>query len=118
MGDYQKNKESVSLKEETRSNGEDSLPILALEDYDIPEEEEETVENTVGGSVRYAFVGSGQGGGRLAEAFYSLGYNKTICDYINQNYSSSNHCYSICFLISFAFFLPKGFGPNMPNFCY
>jgi len=79
MGDYQKNKESVSLKEETRSNGEDSLPILALEDYDIPEEEEETVENTVGGSVRYAFVGSGQGGGRLAEAFYSLGYNKTIC---------------------------------------
>lgn len=31
------------------------------------------------GAATYAFIGSGQGGGRLAEAFYRLGYKKTIC---------------------------------------
>ena len=79
MSGTEKTKKKPAVLEFSETNGEDSLPILALEDYDVPEEEDEAVENTVGGSVRYAFVGSGQGGGRLAEAFYALGYNKSIC---------------------------------------
>lgn len=64
---------------ENNNNIEDSLPVLFLEDYEIPPDEAEPVENTAGGFVNYAFVGAGQGGCRLAESFYALGHKKTIC---------------------------------------
>ena len=33
---------------------------------------------TSGGSQTFAWIGSGQGGGRIAKAFYDLGYHKTV----------------------------------------
>jgi len=55
------------------------LPILDIEDYDIPHERAGQVSNEIQGSVQYAFIGSGQGGCRLAREFYHLGYRKTLC---------------------------------------
>jgi len=54
------------------------IPSLSLEDLEIPEQEIETVENKVYGSTNYSFIGSGQGGCRIAQEFYKLGYRKTI----------------------------------------
>ena len=55
------------------------IPELDIEDYD-PElnEEEESVEDKSGGALVYAIVGAGQGGGRMAKAFYDMGYTKTV----------------------------------------
>jgi len=55
------------------------IPTLDIEDYD-PElnEEEESVEDKSGGALTYAIVGAGQGGGRMAKAFYDMGYTKTL----------------------------------------
>lgn len=50
----------------------------ALEDYETPSEGEDNVESAVHGAVRYAFIGSGQGGSRIAAAAYARGYRKTI----------------------------------------
>lgn len=56
-------------------------------DFDIPDlpleaEAEaaptEEVADESGGAATYAFIGGGQGGGRLVEAFYKLGYKKSI----------------------------------------
>tara|TARA_Y100000310_G_scaffold335098_1_gene416310 strand:+ start:733 stop:1881 length:1149 start_codon:yes stop_codon:yes gene_type:complete len=55
------------------------LPDLPLEDFEIPEDVEDEIKDESGGSITYAFVGSGQGGGRIAEAFYKLGYKKVLC---------------------------------------
>ena len=57
---------------------EEEIGILSLEDYEIPEDCAETVENTVVGSIRYGFVGLGQAGGRLAAVAHKLGYCKAI----------------------------------------
>lgn len=54
------------------------IPVLDLEEYEIPKEEEATLKDESKGAVKYAFVGTGQGGGRIAKSFYDLGYKKTI----------------------------------------
>jgi cell division GTPase FtsZ len=54
------------------------IPDIELEDYVIPEEEETAVADESGGSQVIAWIGSGQGGGRIAEAFYNRGYRKCI----------------------------------------
>ena len=55
------------------------IPTLDIEDYDPDlNEEQETVEDKSGGALTYAIVGAGQGGGRMAKAFYDMGYTKTI----------------------------------------
>lgn len=54
------------------------IPDIDLEDYEIPEDEEVGVEDESGGSQVFAWIGSGQGGGRLAKAFYDRGYKKCI----------------------------------------
>ena len=55
------------------------IPTLDIEDYDPDlNEEQETVEDQSGGALTYAIVGAGQGGGRMAKAFYDMGYTKTI----------------------------------------
>ena len=54
------------------------IPILDLEDYEIPKEKEAVIADESKGSVKYAFIGTGQGGSRLAKSFYDLGYKKTI----------------------------------------
>lgn len=55
------------------------IPDLPLEDFEPDVEAvEDEIENTVTGALTYAFIGAGQGGGRMAKAFYDLGYKKTI----------------------------------------
>ena len=54
------------------------IPDIDLEDYEIPEEEETAIEDESGGSQTFAWIGSGQGGGRIAKAFYDRGYKKCI----------------------------------------
>jgi len=54
------------------------IPDLPLE-AELEEYEDESLEDESGGAVTYAFLGSGQGGCRLAQAFYKLGYKKTLC---------------------------------------
>lgn len=51
---------------------------MALEDYELQSGEQDAVENVAQGAIRYAFIGSGQGGSRLAAAAYARGYHKTI----------------------------------------
>ena len=54
------------------------IPDIDLEDYEIPEDEETAVGDESGGSQTFAWIGSGQGGGRIAKAFYERGYKKCI----------------------------------------
>jgi cell division GTPase FtsZ len=56
-----------------------SIPDLPLEDFE-PDIEAvvDEIEDKANGALTYAFVGAGQGGGRMAKAFYELGYTKTL----------------------------------------
>ena len=54
------------------------IPDLSLENYEIPADEDLAVEDRSGGSLTFALIGSGQGGGRIAKAFYDYGYKKCI----------------------------------------
>tara|TARA_Y100000310_G_scaffold345209_1_gene462699 strand:- start:12056 stop:13399 length:1344 start_codon:yes stop_codon:yes gene_type:complete len=55
------------------------IPSLDIEDFD-PDIRlvEEKVEDLAGGAMVVGVVGAGQGGGRIAKAFYDLGYKKTV----------------------------------------
>jgi len=58
-----------------------NIPTLDIEDFDpeIAEAQKPNgVEDESGGALTYAVIGSGQGGGRIAKAFYDLGYKKTV----------------------------------------
>lgn len=56
--------------------------------FDVPEvdevavksaqESEEGIKDEAEGAITYAFIGSGQGGSRIAEAFYNFGYKKCL----------------------------------------
>jgi cell division GTPase FtsZ len=57
------------------------IPSLDIEDLDLEAlegEDAQGVEDESGGALTYAVIGSGQGGGRIAKAFYDLGYKKTV----------------------------------------
>jgi cell division GTPase FtsZ len=56
------------------------LPELDLEPFvsDGTEDEEINLEDSFDSAIRLAFVGAGQGGGRIAEAFAKLGYAR-VC---------------------------------------
>ena len=55
------------------------IPTLDIEDYDPDlNEDTDTVEDRSGGALTYAIVGAGQGGGRMAKAFFDMGYTKTV----------------------------------------
>jgi len=70
--------EETVKAEEPPKMSDDLLPDLPIEDFEIPEEVDESVESTHNGSLEVALIGSGQGGSRLAEAFYRLGYKKCL----------------------------------------
>jgi len=58
-----------------------NLPSLEIEDFDpevVEGAKKDAVEDESGGALTYAIIGSGQGGGKIAKAFYDLGYKKTI----------------------------------------
>ena len=70
---------------ENTDNIQDVSQYLGATDVDIvvpdiplpPEpEEKEEVEDKVDGAFKFAFVGAGQGGSRIAETFHKLGYRK------------------------------------------
>ena len=57
------------------------IPSLDIEDFDVEEAAAQVAdqfEDESGGALTYAIIGSGQGGGRIAKAFYDLGYKKTV----------------------------------------
>ena len=57
------------------------IPSLDIEDFDMEEAaaaKVDEIEDESGGALTYAVIGSGQGGGRIAKAFYDLGYKKTV----------------------------------------
>ncbi|MHC4543238.1 MAG: FtsZ/tubulin family protein [Planctomycetota bacterium] len=54
------------------------IPTLDLEQYEPVIEEEIGVLDRNKGSTRYAWLGSGQCGGRLVKSFYDLGYKKVL----------------------------------------
>ena len=61
------------------------IPTLDIEDYDPDlNEEQETVEDKSGGALTYAIVGAGQGGGRMAKAFYDMGKSFLLTSMANR----------------------------------
>ena len=56
-----------------------NIPTLEIEEFN-PEllEDSDEVKDESGGAITYAVIGSGQGGGRIAKAFFDLGYKKAI----------------------------------------
>lgn len=60
------------------------IPVLDLERYEVKPLSEAGVKDNFVGSTRFAWIGSGQCGGRLVKAFYDLGYKKAIA--VNTTY--------------------------------
>ncbi len=76
----------VIMSENTEAIVENKVPVtnfvVDMPDIPMPEElavNNEVVEDECKGAFRIAFVGSGQGGSRLAEAFWKLGYRRICC---------------------------------------
>jgi cell division GTPase FtsZ len=55
-----------------------NVPTLELEEYAPQMIEDDSVEDLIGGSTHYAWLGAGQCGGRLVKSFYELGYRKAL----------------------------------------
>lgn len=60
------------------------IPVLDLERYEVKTVCETGVKDNFVGSTRFAWIGSGQCGGRLVKAFYDLGYKKAVA--VNTTY--------------------------------
>jgi cell division GTPase FtsZ len=60
------------------------IPVLDLERYEVKPVSETGVKDNFVGSTRFAWIGSGQCGGRLVKAFYDLGYKKALA--VNTTY--------------------------------
>lgn len=59
-------------------NQSDDTFDMELPDIPMPSDEEEiTIDDKIPVGFRFAFVGSGQGGSRIAETFHKLGYKRT-----------------------------------------
>lgn len=54
------------------------LPRLALEDFVPAPTNHKGIPDTHTGSIRYAWIGAGQCGGRLVRSLYTLGYRKAL----------------------------------------
>jgi len=54
------------------------LPRLGLEKYEPHIEVETGIKDEITGSIRYAWIGAGQCGGRIVKSFYDLGYRKIL----------------------------------------
>ena len=87
-----KNWRRVSLENETKAKSEEIVKmseeikqdnfIVDVPDIPMPEASgvnTEVVEDECKGAFKFAFVGTGQGGSRIAEAFWKLGYRKVCC---------------------------------------
>ncbi len=54
------------------------LPEMELEKHELSLQVETGIEDNIKGSTRYAWIGSGQCGGRLVKSFYDIGYKKVL----------------------------------------
>ena len=87
----------VSEKTEGIGLADLNIPTLDIEDLDldaIDAAKAETVEDESGGALTYAIIGSGQGGGRIAKAFYDLGYKKCVA-FNTAKYATSSVAFKI-----------------------
>jgi len=67
------------VRAKSKSDAKECLvPVLDLEHYEPHIKEETGVQDQNKGSTRYAWIGAGQCGGRLAKSFYDLGYRKVL----------------------------------------
>jgi len=67
------------VKTKSKSDAREWLvPVLDLEHHEPRIKEETGVQDQIKGSTRYAWIGAGQCGGRLAKSFYDLGYRKVL----------------------------------------
>jgi cell division GTPase FtsZ len=71
-------KKSVKAQKKEGDFEELQLPTLDLEQYEPNTEEKTGVKDNIKGSTRYAWIGTGQCGGRLVKSFYDLGYKKAL----------------------------------------
>jgi cell division GTPase FtsZ len=62
-----------------------------------PEEKAEEIEDKIDGAFKFAFVGAGQGGSRIAETFHKLGYRKIgVLNTAEQDLNSINVENKLC----------------------
>ena len=66
------------IMDDRKENTMVNIPDLPLEDLQPETVEDKSVKDESGGSVVFGVIGAGQAGGRLAEAFYKLGYKKCL----------------------------------------
>ena len=76
-------KQSTKVTARTKPQGDFDfntwlLPTLELERYEPNITSEMGVQDRIKGSTRYAWIGAGQCGGRIAKSFYDLGYRKVL----------------------------------------
>jgi cell division GTPase FtsZ len=67
-----------NIQDVSQYMGADTVDVM-IPDIPLPpepEKKEEEVEDKVDGAFKFAFVGAGQGGSRIAETFHKLGYRK------------------------------------------
>ena len=94
MSDNQENIQDVS-----QYMGADTIDII-VPDIPLPPEPEEKAgeaEDKVDGAFKFAFIGAGQGGSRIAETFHKLGYRKIgILNTAQQDLNSINVENKLC----------------------
>lgn len=54
------------------------ITTVDIEQYEVPVEEQPEVVDESNGALKIGIIGAGQCGGKIAEAFYRLGYKKVI----------------------------------------
>jgi len=81
-------KKRQASSNDSRAISEDSSEYVSKSGIELPEDvfisppkqkEKDVNRDKFEGAIKMAFVGAGQGGGRLAESFYQLGYGRVCC---------------------------------------
>ena len=88
--DFSETERQESVQEESF---DDFMDDLDLPDIPLPAEEpvSKEVEDECAGAFKFAFVGVGQGGSRIAESFWNLGYRRVcVANTTNQDLKSIN----------------------------
>ncbi len=66
------------MSDEPESNDSD-LDAISLPDIPMPQvAEDKTIKDEFTGAMKFCFIGSGQGGSRIAETFWDIGYRR-VC---------------------------------------
>ena len=100
------------MEEEVKSNNESEnndnptaslygiIPDITMPDIPLPtapEPKEETNKDECDVAFKFAFVGAGQGGSRIAEAFHRLGYRKlSAINTAHQDLNTINLDHKLC----------------------